>query len=85
MTIRRRLTLSNLAILTLLGCNVCFHFWSDLKRKAAFEELRQAISRQTLISTVREELNEFQTQVILLSQMPARGPCRDANGPVSGT
>jgi signal transduction histidine kinase len=71
MTIRRRLTISNLAILTVLGCNVCFHFWSDLERKAAFEELRQAISRQTLISNVREQLNDYQKQIMLLSEMPA--------------
>jgi len=71
MTIRRRLTLSNLAILILLGCNVCFHFWSDLKRKEAFEDLREAITRQALISNVREKLNEYQKQIMLLSEMPA--------------
>jgi signal transduction histidine kinase/CheY-like chemotaxis protein len=70
MTIRRRLLLSNLAILTLLGCNVGFHFWSDRIREAAFEELHHAISRQALISNVSEKLNDYQKQIMLLSQMP---------------
>ena len=70
MTIRRRLLLSNLAILTLLGLNVCFHYWSDRKRAAAFEDLHHAISRQTLISSVSEKLNDYQKQIMLLSQMP---------------
>lgn len=70
MTIRRQLLLSNLAILTLLGLNVCFHYWSDGKRTAAFEDLHHAISRQTLISSVSEKLNDYQKQIMLLSQMP---------------
>jgi signal transduction histidine kinase/CheY-like chemotaxis protein len=70
MTIRRRLLLSNLAILTLLGCNVGFHVWSDGKREEAFEELRHAISRQALIGSVSEKLNAYQKQIMLLSQMP---------------
>ncbi len=70
MTIRQRLLLSNLAILTLLGCNVGFHFWSDGRREEAFEELHHAISRQALISSVSEKLNDYQKQIMLLSQMP---------------
>jgi signal transduction histidine kinase/CheY-like chemotaxis protein len=70
MTIRRRLLLSNLAILTLLSCNVGLHFWSDRKREAAFEELHHAISRQALIGSVSEKLNDYQKQIMLLSQMP---------------
>ena len=70
MTIRRRLLLSNLAILILLSLNVCFHYWSDRKRAVAFEDLHHAISRQTLISSVSEKLNDYQKQIMLLSQMP---------------
>lgn len=79
MTIRRRLLLSNLAILTLLGCNVGLHFWSDRKREAAFEELHHAISRQALISGLSEKLNDYQKQIMLLSQMPSADQYRGAS------
>src|SRR5579872_4888786 len=69
MTIRRRLTISYFAILGLLGVNLVSYLWSDLKRAATFEELRRAISRQTLIASVRQELNDTQRQVTLVSQM----------------
>ncbi|HLK65280.1 MAG TPA: response regulator [Bryobacteraceae bacterium] len=68
MTIRRRLILSYFAILVLLGLNLVIYFWSDFKRKTTFEELRRAISRQDLISSIHEELNDYQKQVTLLSQ-----------------
>src|SRR4051794_1319143 len=71
MTIRRRLTLSYLAILTLLGLNMVIYFWSDLRRKSTFEELRQAVSRQLLISSIHQQLNDYQKQVTLLSQIMA--------------
>ena len=71
MTIRRRLTLSYLAILTLLGVNMVIYFWSDLKRKSTFEELRRAVARQILISSIHQQLNDYQKQVTLLSQIMA--------------
>ncbi len=71
MTIRRRLTLSFFAILCLLGLNLVIYFWSDIKRKSTFEEMRSAISRQILISSVQQDLSDFQKQVTLLSQITA--------------
>jgi signal transduction histidine kinase/DNA-binding response OmpR family regulator len=71
MTIRRRLTLSYLAILTLLGLNMVIYFWSDLRRKSTFEELRRAVARQILISSIHQQLNDYQKQVTLLSQIMA--------------
>jgi len=71
MSIRRRLTLSFLAILTLLGLNLMVYSWSDLQRQSSFEELRRAIARQLLISSVNQKLSDFQKQVALLSQMLA--------------
>jgi signal transduction histidine kinase/DNA-binding response OmpR family regulator len=71
MTIRRRLTLSFFAILCLLGLNLVIYFWSDIKRKSTFEEMRSAISRQILISSVQQDLSAFQKQVTLLSQITA--------------
>src|SRR5262245_66337112 len=71
MTIRRRLSLSYFAILTLLGCNMAIYFWSDQKRKSTFEELRRAVDRQILISSIHQKLNDYQKQVTLLSQIMA--------------
>ena len=71
MTIRRRLTLSHFAILLLLTCNLGVYSWSDLKRQSTFEELRRAISRQGLTSSIQQRLNDYQKQVTLLSQITA--------------
>lgn len=70
MTIRRRLTLSFLAILVLFGLNMVIHVWSDQQRGATVEILRRAIARQILISSVKENLQDLQKQVALLSQVP---------------
>src|SRR5690349_13040477 len=68
MTIVRRLTLSYLAILTLLGCNLLAYLSSDLQRKSAFEELHQAIARQALVSSIQQRLRDYQKLVSLMSQ-----------------
>ena len=73
MTIRRQLTLSYLGILTLLGCNMLIYLWTDTKREAAFEDLRRAISRQTLISSIQQQVGDYQKQVTLLSQITGGG------------
>jgi signal transduction histidine kinase len=71
MTIRRRLAVSHVAILLLLAVNLVIYYSGDLKRKATFEELRRAISRQILISSIQQRLNDYQKQVSLLSQITA--------------
>jgi signal transduction histidine kinase/DNA-binding response OmpR family regulator len=73
MTIRRRLTFSYLGILSLLGCNLLVYLWTDNKREAAFEDLRRAISRQILISSIQQQLGDYQKQVTLLSQITGEG------------
>jgi len=69
MTIRRRLTLSFLLVLALTGLNLVVFFWSSGKRQETVEELRRAGSRQVVISSIRENLNDVQKQVTLLSQV----------------
>jgi two-component system NtrC family sensor kinase len=69
MSIPRRLTLSNLAILTLLAVNLVIYFWSERKRTSTFEDLRNAVSRQILISSIQQSLTDYQKQVMLLSQI----------------
>jgi signal transduction histidine kinase len=71
MTIRRRLTLSYIGIVILLGVNLGIYVWGDAKRASTFEELRHAISRQTLLDSIQQKLSEDQKQVTLLSQFLA--------------
>ena len=68
MTIRRRLTVSYIAILLLLACNMGMYAWSDAKRRTMFDDLRRAITRQTLINGIETELNEDQRQITDLIQ-----------------
>ena len=71
MTIRRRLTVSFLAILILFGLNLVIYFWSSQKRSASVEDLRLAISRQILVASIKQQLNDIQKQIALLSQITA--------------
>ena len=73
MTIRRRLTSSYFAILLLLGCNLLLYFFSEQKRETAFEEVHRAIARQSLIGSIHQNLNDYQKQVTLLSQITSEG------------
>lgn len=68
MTIRKRLTLSYLGVMGLLGLNLGLYLWGDMKRQSAFEELRRALSRQALIDSIQQKLSDDQKQVTLLSQ-----------------
>ena len=68
MTIRRRLTLSFLTILALFGLNLVIYFWGNQRRQSSVEDLRSAVRRQLLISSVRQNLDNVQKQVSLLSQ-----------------
>jgi signal transduction histidine kinase/DNA-binding response OmpR family regulator len=79
MTIRRQLTFSYVGILILLACNLLIYLWTDTKREMAFEDLRRAISRQTLISSIERQLGDYQKQVALLSQGEGglRAPSRE--------
>lgn len=56
----------------LFALNLVIHFWSDQKRTATVESLRQAVSRQILIETIKQNLNGLQKQVNLLSQVTGK-------------
>ena len=79
MTIRARLTLSNLAILLLLGFNLILSFWSDSRRQSSFEDLRRAIARQNLISAIQQELNNCEKQVQLVGQVITDSDAKSAS------
>jgi len=69
MTIRRRVTLSFLLVLVLTGLNLVVFFWSSFRRQETVEGLRRASARQLVIASIREDLNDVQKQVTLLSQI----------------
>ncbi len=53
----------------LFGLNLVIYFWSSHKRSVTVEELRRAISRQILVASIKQKLNDIQKQVALLSQV----------------
>lgn len=69
MTIRRRFTLSFLGIVILFALNAWVYVWSNQRRSVAVEELRRAIQRQTLLSSVQLTFNDTQKQIGVLSQV----------------
>ena len=76
MTIRRRLTLSFLTILSLFGLNLVIYSWGNQRRQASVEDMRRAFQRQALISSIHENVDKIQKQVSLMSQGvadPGRG------------
>ncbi|GEM_PF-1551367 len=73
MTLRRRLAVSFLAILILFGLNLIIYFWSNQKRSTSVDDLRLAISRQILVASIKQQLNDIQKQIALLSQITAEG------------
>jgi signal transduction histidine kinase len=51
--------------------NLIIYFWGNQRREATVEALRQAVSRQALISALNQNLNDIQKQVTLLSELGA--------------
>jgi len=84
MTIRRRVTLSFLLVLVLTGLNLVIFFWSSARRRETVEELRRASARQLVLASIREDLNDVQKQVTLLSQiLPEAEPSRSDTADVA--
>lgn len=71
MKIRARVIGAFVAILILFCLNLLIYFWSDQRRSASVEYLRISMGRQSLVGSIREELNNLQRQVTLLGQTPA--------------
>jgi signal transduction histidine kinase len=69
MTIRRRFTISFLGIMALFAFNAGVYVWSNKRRSVAVEELRRAITRQILLSSVQLTFNDAQKQVGVMSQI----------------
>jgi class 3 adenylate cyclase len=72
MSIRRRLTLSFVAILGLMAVNQAIFFWSAALRTGTVEALDHALTRQVLTSAVQQDLANLHKEVTLLSQLEER-------------
>ena len=69
MSIRQRLTLSFVAILSLFAVNLAVNFWSDTHRTRSFQELQQTRQRQVLAVDLERNLNERRQEVVLMSTL----------------
>ena len=69
MSLRRRLTLSLLAILVLLSLNVGTHFWGSFARTESMNAYRDSVSAQQLATAVSLELEEQRKQVRVLAAL----------------
>lgn len=79
MTIRRRFSLSFLAIMTLFAFTAAVYLWSNQKRARAVDDLRRAIQRQALLSSVQLTLNDTQKQISVLSQIASEAGAAGAS------
>jgi signal transduction histidine kinase len=79
MTIRRRFSLSFLGIMTLFAFNAGVYVWSNQRRSTAVEDLRRAITRQALLSSVQLTLNDAQKQISVLSQIASEAGAAGAS------
>ena len=79
MTIRRRFTISFLGIMALFAFNAGVYVWSNGRRAVAVEDLRRAITRQTLLSSVQLTFNDTQKQIGVLSQVASEAGAAGAS------
>src|SRR4051794_15635045 len=79
MTIRRRFSLSFLGIMTMFAFNAGVYIWSNQRRSAAVEDLRRAIARQALLSSVQLTLNDAEKQISVLSQIASEAGAAGAS------
>src|ERR1039458_8306273 len=79
MTIRRRFILSFLGIMTLFAFNAGVYVWSNGRRSVAVEDLRRAIQRQSLLSSVQLTFNDTQKQIGVLSQVASEAGAAGAS------
>jgi len=71
MSIRGRLTLSFVAVLTLFGASLAAYLWSAHLRDATMKRLDRTLKRRVILATVRQDLDNLHKQVALLSELEA--------------
>jgi len=67
-TIRRRLTLSFIAVLALFGISLGVYLWSAQLRAVTMRRLDRTLQRRVVLATIRQDLDNLQKQIALLSQ-----------------
>ncbi len=68
MTIRRRLFFSFSVILFLFAANLVIYFWSNAQRSATITNFNTAITREIVVSAIKQDLNDLQKEISLMSQ-----------------
>jgi class 3 adenylate cyclase/HAMP domain-containing protein len=69
MSIRRRLTLSFIAILALFGLNLLIYFIGKQQQSKSVDTLRRAVASQPLVSSIHESIINIRNEVGFLSQI----------------
>lgn len=69
MTIRRRLTLGFLTILTLFAVNQGIQFWSAQLRASTMTTLDRALKRQVVMASVRQRVSNLHNLMVQMSQV----------------
>ncbi|MEM1113834.1 MAG: HAMP domain-containing sensor histidine kinase [Pseudomonadota bacterium] len=69
MSLRRRLTLSLVAILVLFSLNVGTHFWGSLSRSESMVAYRDSVLASQLSSEVEQLLEDQRQQILVLSTL----------------
>ena len=69
MTIKRRISISFIAIGTLFVLNLGIYFAMQQRQQVSADSLRRAITRQPLLTDIQQSLTNLQKQVALLSQV----------------
>ncbi|MCZ6828500.1 MAG: ATP-binding protein [Gammaproteobacteria bacterium] len=69
MSLRRRLTLSVLAILLIFSLNVGTHFWGSVARTESMTAYRQSVAAQELTTSIGLQLEEQRKQIRVLAAL----------------
>lgn len=67
MTLRRKLSLAFAVILILFGVNLAIYFWGSVERTAAVNTLSRALTRDALIASINQNLEDLHKHITILS------------------
>ena len=69
MSLKRRLTLSLLAIMAIFSLNVLTHFWGSVARTESMTAYRNSVAAQQLTTAIGQQLEEQRTQIRVLATL----------------
>lgn len=81
MTIRSRLTLSFVTVLALFGISLGVYSWSARLHDVTMRRLDRTLQRRVILATIRQDLDNLQKQVALLSQSELTEPVQAPPNP----